>query len=350
MTTRAGRPPVSTPLLAVLLCLVWSSAFVFVALALRDASAPQFAALRSVTAVPVLALGLLVLDRAALQAALRERRVHAYGVVLGAVNVAGFIGLQTAGFARSGIGFGAVLIYAQPLLVALMARLWLGERLRTRQVLGLLAGWAGVGLVVLGEAAGAGATTDVGAAVLLFLGAALCWAVGTVVVKAVTAGPRAVALGPALLLAFCYGSVPRVLLGLADRTPVAGSWWRVVSSVYRGGVSLAGGYLLQFALLGRGDAGVVSSYVFAVPVLAAVYGVLLFDEPLTPGLVAGAAAVAAGVLLVTLPQRRASAPVRPARSTPPAPSQPPEHDVQSHQPVRGMVEGLRHGREHREAE
>jgi drug/metabolite transporter (DMT)-like permease len=38
-------------------------------------------------------------------------------------------------------------------------------------------------------------------------------------------------------------------------------------------------------------------------VLAAVYGVVLFDEPVSAGLVAGAAAVAAGVLLVTLPPR-----------------------------------------------
>lgn len=51
------------------------------------------------------------------------------------------------------------------------------------------------------------------------------------------------------------------------------------------------------------DAGVVSSYTFAVPVLTAVYGVVLFDEPLSAGLVAGAAAVAAGILLVTNPAR-----------------------------------------------
>ncbi len=300
----AAPPRVSTPRLAVVLCLVWSSAFVFVELALRDASAAQFAALRSSTAVPVLALGLLLQDRAGLRAGLRSRRVHVYGVLLGAVYVAGFIGLQTAGFARSGIGFGAVLIYSQPLLVALMARWWLAERLRRRQVVGLLTGWAGVGLVVLGESSGAGATTDLGAAVLLFLGAAGCFAVGTVVVKAVTAGPRAVPLGPALLLAFCYGSVPLVVLGLAEGAPLRWTWSLAVSVLYSGGISLAGGYLLQFALLGRGDAGVVSSYVFAVPVLAAVYGVLLFDEPVSAGLGAGAAAVAVGVLLVTVPPRQ----------------------------------------------
>ena len=303
MSVDAAPPRLSTPRLAVVLCLVWSSAFVFVELALRDASAAQFAGLRSCAAVPVLAAGLLVRDRAGLRAALRQRRVHAYGVLLGAVSVAGFIGLQTAGFARSGIGFGAVLIYSQPLLVALMARLWLAERLRPRQVVGLLTGWGGVALVVLGESSGAGATTDLSAAVLLFLGAAGCFAVGTVVVKAVTAGPRAVPLGPALLLAFVYGSLPLAVLGLADGSPVQWSWTLVVATVYSGGISLAGGYLLQFALLERGDAGVVSSYVFAVPVLAAVYGVVLFDEPVSAGLVAGAAAVAAGVLLVTLPPR-----------------------------------------------
>ena len=304
MSVTAAPPRVSTPRLAVVLCLVWSSAFVFVELALRYASAAQFAALRSATAVPVLAVGLLVQDRAGLRAGLRQRRVHAYGVLLGLVYVAGFIGLQTAGFALSGIGFGAVLIYSQPLLVAIMARLWLAERLRPRQVVGLLAGWGGVALVVLGESSGLGATTDLRTAVLLFLGAAGCFAVGTVVVKAVTAGPRAVALSPALLLAFVYGSVPLIVLGLADGSPVRWTWTLAVSTLYSGGVSLAGGYLLQFALLERGDAGVVSSYVFAVPVLAAVYGVVLFDEPVSAGLAAGAVAVAIGVLLVTLPARR----------------------------------------------
>ena len=40
-----------------------------------------------------------------------------------------------------------------------------------------------------------------------------------------------------------------------------------------------------------------------MPVLAAVYGVLLFSEPVTAGLLAGVGAVAAGILLVTVPPR-----------------------------------------------
>ena len=294
---------VSTPLLAVLLCLIWSTAFVFVEIALRHATAAQFAALRAVVAVPPLALALVLRDRTGLLAALRERRVHVLGVVLGAVNVAGFLGLQTAGFARAGIGFGAVLIYSQPLLVAVMARVLLGERLRPVQVAGLLAGWAGVALVVLGEASGSAVGDDLTVAVLLFLGAAACFAVGTIVVKAVGSSAHPVPLAPPLLLGLVYGSVPLVVLGLADGTPVSWSWTLWVSTLYAGALSLAGGYLLQFALLERGAAGVVSSWIFAVPVLAAVYGVVLFDEPVSVGLVAGAAAVAVGILLVSRPAR-----------------------------------------------
>ncbi len=298
-----GPARTSTPLLAVVLCLVWSSAFVFVKTGLRDASAADFAALRALAAVPLLLVALALRDTAGLVAALRDTRVHVLGVVLGVVNVGGFLGLQTAGFELAGIGFGAVLIYAQPLLVAALARLLLGERLRPRQVVGLLVGWCGVALVVLGEVSGDAPSGSVGRAALLFLGAAGCFAVGTIIVKAVTSGAGAPPLPPALLLGFAYGSVPLVVLAVQDGEAARWTTSLVVSTAYAGAISLAGGYLLQFALLERGAAGVVSSYIFAVPVLAAVYGVLIFDERLSAGLVLGALAVAAGILLVTVPTR-----------------------------------------------
>ena len=298
-----AEPRISTPLLAIALCLVWSTAFVFVKLGLQDASAPVLAALRVLAAVPLLFAALWLRDRRGLVDALCTGRVHRVGLLLGVVNVAAFLGLQTAGFSLAGIGFGAVLIYAQPLIVAALARVVLGERLRLRQVVGLLVGWVGVGLAVLGEVAGDTAGKQVGRAAVLFIGTAVCFAVGTIVVKAVTTGPRSVPLPPTLLLAFLYGAVPLVVLALIDDGPVRWTRSLAVSVAYTGGMSLAGGYLMQFALLARGDAGVVSSYIFAVPILTAVYGVVIFGEQLSPGLVLGGAAVVAGILLVTVPPR-----------------------------------------------
>ena len=106
---------------------------------------------------------------------------------------------------------------------------------------------------------------------------------------------------PALLLGFVYGAVP--LVGYAMTADAAVHWTGPAGvGPLRRRVSLAGGYLLQFALLERGDAGVVSSYVFAMPILAAVYGVVIFGEKLSLGLVV-AVAVAAAILLVTVPGR-----------------------------------------------
>ena len=303
MSDARVRPRLSTPLLAMVLCVVWSSAFIFVKLALRDSPAEVFTAQRALAAAPVLLAALLVRDAAGLGRALRQPRVHLVGLVLGGTSVAGFLVFSTLGLELSGIGFGVVLIYAQPLLVAGLARLVLGERLTPRQVVGLLVGWAGIALTVLGELSSKPPGGHVWQAALLFLGSAVCFAVGTVVVKAVTSGPRAVPLPPALLLAFIYGSVPLVAFATTADEPVHWTGSLVVSVLYAGVVSLAGGYLLQFALLERGDAGVVSSYIFAVPILAAAYGVLIFDEKLSLGLVVGAVAVAAAILMVTVPSR-----------------------------------------------
>ena len=69
------------------LCVVWSSAFIFVELALRDAPAEVFTAQRALAAAPVLAAALLIRDATGLTRALRQPRVH----VIGAFSVAGFL-------------------------------------------------------------------------------------------------------------------------------------------------------------------------------------------------------------------------------------------------------------------
>ena len=285
------------------LCLIWSSAFIFVKFGLRDAPAEVFSLLRPVAAAPVLLAALLIRDAAGLRRALRQPRVHLVGIVLGLVSVAGFLGLSTLGLELAGIGFGVVLIYSQPLLVAGMARLTLNERLSARQIAGLFVGWGGIAVTVLGELSGGATGPKVWQASLLFLGSAVCFAIGTIVVKALNSGPRAVPLPPSLLLGLFYGSIPLGGLALTTDEPVRWTGMLFVSIVYAGVGSLAIGYLLQFALLERGDAGVVSSYIFAVPILAAAFGVLVFDERLTLGLVVGGAAVAVAILMVTVPSR-----------------------------------------------
>ena len=178
-------------------------------------------------------------------------RVHVVGLVLAAASVADFLVFSTLGLELSGIGFGVVLIYAQPLLVAGMARLALGERLS------LVRSWgcSSAGPVSRSPSSGScrARTPD------RTCGRPPCssWARPCASPSArwwsrpSPPGPRAfpAARAPAGL---------RLRIGAAGRSrddrrrPVHWTGSLVVSILYAGVVSLAGGYLLQFALLERG--------------------------------------------------------------------------------------------------
>ena len=62
------------------------------------------------------------------------------------------------------------------------------------------------------------------------------------------------------------------------------------------------------SLMRHGDAGVVSTWLFAVPVLAAVLGVVLLGEPVSLALVVGIALVAVAVRLAATSGRRSREP------------------------------------------
>lgn len=287
---------------------IWSSAFVAIKLGLAHSSPEAFAALRVLAAIVVL-LAVVLVRRERDRGFLGGRGIHRYGALLGLTNVAGFLVLQNAGMVEAGVGVASVLIYTQPLLVALGAALLLRERLTRRQVVGLLTGWLGVALVVAGE-------LDLGlvpvTSVLLLLGSALAWAVGTLLFKWL---PADVSVWSLLLWQNIYGLVPVSLIALWGSGAAQWGLPLLATVVWAGVGASVGGFGLQFVLLRRGQAGVVSSWIFAVPILAAALGVLLLGERLHPGLFLGGTAVAAGIYLVNSRTRRSAAVDAPACAT-----------------------------------
>jgi drug/metabolite transporter (DMT)-like permease len=274
------------------LWLVWSTAFVAIKVGLRHADPYTFTLLRVLAALLVLVVAVAVRGH---WQQLRSRRLHRYDVLLGATNVAGFLVFQNAGLADAPIGVGSVVIYTQPFLVALGAWLLRGETLRLGQVAGMVLGWLGVAVVVVGE-------LDVGAtpvhAVVFLLLSAVSWAAGTLIFTAV---PRDMSVLDVLLAMNLYGVVPIALLVAVGVGSAPSADWGptlVVCAVWAGASASIGGLGLQFVLLRRGKAGVVSSWTFAVPVLAAAQGVVLLGEDAHAALLVGGAAVAAGIWLV----------------------------------------------------
>jgi len=287
----------STPVLLVSLWMVWGSAYIPIKIGLRDATPGAFGMLRVIAATLTVLLVLLV-RRVRDGKAVFDPLVHRYGMLLGITNTTGFLYFQNTGMVDADVALSAILIYTQPLFVALGARLFLGEIFTVRRLTGLALGWAGVVTLVAGEI-GLG-VTPVSAMVLLLL-CAVFWSAGTLVFKALPVRLDVVRL---LLWQNVYGFMPLAILTLLT-TGASVTWTTplILSALWAGVGGSGIGFGLQLMLLRRGEAGVVSSWLFVIPVVASLLGVLVFNERLHVGLLLGGTAVLAGIYFVNSSRR-----------------------------------------------
>jgi O-acetylserine/cysteine efflux transporter len=271
-----------TRLLAAVLCVIWGLMFVVQRVALEVAPPLWVAAGRASVGAAVLV---------AFAGSLRSlsRRGLAIAVVLGLTNQFAFLGLQVAGLRTVEAGPAAAIIYLQPVLVVLASGPFLGERLTPQRLAGALLGFAGVAVVGLHQSAAASA-----GGVLLLLGAAVSWTAGAIVTSATDEPIVALLVGQHFVGAPLLTAVAAV----AEPFPAL-STKLVLCVVFAGVLGSAFAWMLWSMLMRRGEAGVVSTWLFAVPMLAAAFGVVLLGEPMSLSLAVGIALVAAAVRLAT---------------------------------------------------
>jgi O-acetylserine/cysteine efflux transporter len=269
-----------TRVIAAVLCTVWGFTFIIQRLALEVAP-PLWVAAGRVTVAAVLLLALAPRLR------LLSRRGIATVFVLGLLNQYGFIALQVAGLHSVEAGPAAAIIYLQPVLVVLASGPFLGERLTPRRIAGALLGFAGVAIVGLHQSAAASA-----GGVLLLLAASVSWTSGALITSATDEPLVPLVVGQHLVAA------PLLVATAALAEPFPSLSVKLVLCVLFAGVcGSALAWMLWSTLMRRGEASVVSTWLFAVPVLAAVLGVVLLGEPMSIELVIGIALVAAAVRL-----------------------------------------------------
>lgn len=290
--TSMKRVITSTPFIVVALWLLWGSSFIPIKTGLTVAPPQVFAVLRVLMTAAVLIIAIGV-RRVRLGAQSFDVRVHRFGIVLGVLNGFFFLMLQNIAMVDAGAALSSILIYTQPLMVAIGARIVLGERLSSRRIVGLVAGWSGVIILVYGELDAGSAPLG---ASLMLLGAAFAWAAATLIFKWLPANVDALRL---LLWQNLYGFMPlSIWVAIRADYDVTVGVTLVMSVFYVAVAASIGGYGLQFVLLRRGEAGVVSSWLFAVPIVASALGILLLSEPVHAGLLLGGPAVALGIYLV----------------------------------------------------
>jgi drug/metabolite transporter (DMT)-like permease len=190
-------------------------------------------------------------------------------------------------------GIAALLVGTIPLWFAILAWLFLGERLGGRALLGLVLGFAG--LVLLVDPSGEEGAEPVGALVLAV--GAFAWAAGSLWSRRsplpkdtlLAAGMGMLAGG--LLLALV--SVATEDLGSARFTPEA-----IGAIAYLGIAGSLIGFSAYVWLLKTAPASTVSTYAFANPVVAVLLGWAFNDEVITGRTLVAGAAIVVGVALM----------------------------------------------------
>lgn len=284
------RAPAWLPVLALaVLSLIWGVTWVVAKQAL--AYAPPFALAAQRCALGALAL-LLVLKLTG-----RRLQLVAPGqtLVISMTQVSGFLLLQTWALVESGPGKTAVLIYTMPIWTLLLAPLVLGERIRGMQWLAALSTLAGLVLVVAPWSIQASALGKA-----LGVAAALCWGVGTVLVKRLRAMHKTdlLALTTWQML---IGTIPLVLLAtVIPEPPTNWSMPYIGALAFLSLASTALGWWLWIYILDRVPAWEASLSVLGSPVVAIVSSTLLLGEQFRIQEVAGMLLIGTGLALLSL--------------------------------------------------
>lgn len=282
-------------LLALLFCHLWSGAFVAVKVALAS-SPPLF-----LMAVRFLVAGALLL----LWARVTGRRMPvtrgewAGIALLGLLNNAVYLGLTSIALRQVSAGMAAILASTNPLMLAVAAPWFLGERLTGQKLAGLLVAFVGVVGVM---ASRVGPDNRPASMALLVLSIAFLVA-GTVLFKRIRPDQDLVVLNAGqLFVAGIALIVPSVAVEPLATVRLTASF--LASQAYLiAGVSWIG-MLIWFWLLRHGDATRASAWFFLNPVIGVFLGAALLGEPLRPPDFLGAATVGLGIHLV----HRGSAP------------------------------------------
>ena len=225
------------------------------------------------------------------------------GVLMGTVFAAEVLCLFRA-LDLTTVGRTSVLFYSMPVWFAIMAHYGLGERLTPTRIAGLVLAFAGAAWAIL-----SGASSGEGSLVgdLFALGGALGWA-GTAYIAR---RPVMRAEGPEMQL-FWMVLVSGPLLLLA--APFFGPLIRELQPqhiawlLFQASVVVAGGFITWLWLLSVYPAPTVASFSFLTPILAIALGALIFGETVTWAILAAAALVAAGIVLINRPTAPRSQP------------------------------------------
>jgi len=301
MPTTTRKPHLDTLAISLLLgcCMFWGAQQVLVKATVAEV-APVFQAFVRFAMATAAVAAWCAWRGVRLGSAGEPRGAVGAGLLAGALFAGEFaciyVGLQYTTASRL-----TVFLYCAPFWVALLLpRFVPGEGLRGWQWLGLAGAFTGVGLAMgdglFGPANAALPLAWLGDALGLLAG--LLWALTTVVIRTTPLGHVAPAKQLLYQVAVSTAVLPLLSLALGERWSFDFSAFATASLLVQALLGAFASYLAWMWMLAHYPATKISVFVFLTPVFALLAGAGWLGEPVTPGLLAALALVAAGIVLV----------------------------------------------------
>ena len=282
----------------VLLASLWGASFLFMHLGAAEFGALPTAGLR-VSLAALFLLPVFLVKGVWVDFKSRMLKI----LVVGLLNSALPFALFSYAVLHIATGLTAILNATVPLSGALVAWLWLKDKPDGSRVLGLVVGFLGVALLVLGKSGfslPASGRADSAATTMIAMGACLlatlCYGLAASFTKRHLTGAHP--------LATAAGSQIGASLGLA--TPMIWFWptqqvsntaWIAVASVALLCTAIA--YILFFRIIEKAGPAKALTVTFLVPVFAMLYGAVFLNESITPWTIGCGVVILMGTALST---------------------------------------------------
>lgn len=288
------RTRLMSALLIFILVMLWGISFSIYKAALIDCPPILFAGIRTFLG------GVVVLVIAIVQQ--RKFRVkgqlHIY-LISAVFNVVLFFGLQTVGLNYLPAGLFSVLIYLEPVLVGLLASIWLGEEMSWRKIIGLISGFLGVAAI-----SASSFTSHLSVAgICIGILTAIFWAIGTVYSKRVQ---QHIDMMWLLAVQFLIGGLFITGVGSVAETWSAVTWSPVLiwSTLFGGFFGIGLSWIIWFFLVKSGDASRIAAFTFFVPLISVATSVIFLHETISAWLIVGLVLIVAGIYLANRKSRQ----------------------------------------------
>jgi drug/metabolite transporter (DMT)-like permease len=280
-------------LLFVALGFMWGSSYLFIKIGVDHGLTP-FTLIMLRLAIGFVLLATVV--RLAGEMLPREPRIYGHLFVMGVINIAIPFALITFAEQHVTSSLAAVINSAVPLLVIVIASLFLaGEAITVNRLAGLAVGFVGVAILVGFDIADLSSADAVGE--LALLGSTLSYACGAVYSRAHIRGLRPMI--PALFQVGFALVVVTILAFIFER-PLATTFTgeSLFAVVWLGLLGSGIAYLGFFRLLRDWGATRTSLVAYLLPVYGIALGALVLSEPIAQSTLVGTGLVIAGIALV----------------------------------------------------